>query len=155
MFKKLGVLLLGVVFISTLSGCATAKRKKTGLEMQELKNQVSALEAQIQSKDEEIASLRDQLNKASEVQVSNEAMEKRHGKKKHMFEAKSHPSVKQIQIALQNAGYAIGVIDGKLGKGTIEAIKAFQKANNLPADGRVGKGTWAVLGEYLEGKKLK
>ncbi|MDO9572309.1 MAG: peptidoglycan-binding domain-containing protein, partial [Candidatus Omnitrophota bacterium] len=55
---------------------------------------------------------------------------------------------------LVNAGYYQGTIDGKIGRKTILAIKAFQKANNLSADGKIGKRTWALLKEYLN-KKVK
>jgi len=56
---------------------------------------------------------------------------------------------KQIQIALQKAGFYKGKIDGKIGPQTKEAIKAFQKANGLKADGIVGKRTIEKLNKYL------
>jgi len=110
--------------------------------MQDLKNQISALEAQLQSKDEEITTLRDSLEKQT-VQ-----------RPKGIAEVKSRPNMRQIQIALLNAGYDPGVIDGKKGRKTREAVRAFQKANGLAADGRVGKQTWALLKKYLY-KKVK
>lgn len=138
------------IFLISLSGCATA-RKQTDLEIQGLKNQISVLEAEIQSKDEEISSLRDALSKTVE---QKEKLAKEAGRKKLIGEAKSRPSIKQIQIALINAGYNPGSIDGRMGKQTREAIKAFQKANNLKEDGKVGKETWNLLKEYLY-KKIK
>ncbi len=138
------------IFLISLSGCATA-RKQTDLEIQGLKNQISVLEAEIQSKDEEISSLRDALSKTVE---QKEKLAKEAGRKKLIGEAKSRPSIKQIQIALINAGYNPGSIDGRMGKQTREAIKAFQKANNLKEDGKVGKETWSLLKEYLY-KKIK
>jgi peptidoglycan hydrolase-like protein with peptidoglycan-binding domain len=36
-----------------------------------------------------------------------------------------------------------------MGRQTREAIKAFQRAHNLAADGKVGKQTWALLKDYL------
>jgi len=64
-------------------------------------------------------------------------------------EVKSRPSVKQIQKALKNAGYNPGSIDGKFGRQTREAIKDYQRANNLKPDGKVGKKTWKSLRKYL------
>jgi peptidoglycan hydrolase-like protein with peptidoglycan-binding domain len=120
------------------------------MEMQGLKNQISVLEAQIQSKDEEIGSLRDALNKANEEkQAAAVAVSK-----KKIAEVKSRPNIKQVQIALANAGYNPGPIDGKMGKQTRDAIKAFQKANNLDVDARAGKKTWELLRGYLY-KKIK
>ena len=56
---------------------------------------------------------------------------------------------KQIQIALQKAGFYRAKIDGKIGLRTKEAIKAFQKAKGLRADGVVGAQTWAELNKHL------
>ncbi|RJO65727.1 MAG: peptidoglycan-binding protein [Candidatus Omnitrophota bacterium] len=57
---------------------------------------------------------------------------------------------KQIQIALQKAGFYKGKIDGKIGPQTKEAIKAFQKAKGLKTDGAVGAQTWVELNKYLK-----
>jgi peptidoglycan hydrolase-like protein with peptidoglycan-binding domain len=59
------------------------------------------------------------------------------------------PSVKEIQAALQAAGFYSGSIDGKMGPMTKKAIEEFQKANSLTADGKVGTRTWALLGSHL------
>lgn len=141
MVRKALLLVLGVVFVSSLSGCAST-RKNNELEMQGLRNQVTALESQVAAKDEEINSLREAAMKASEPTMA----EKKAG------ETKSRPSAKQIQTALKNAGYYQGPVDGRIGKGTRQAIKAFQAANNLSSDGKVGKKTWAALKNYLEEK---
>ncbi len=60
-----------------------------------------------------------------------------------------HLSLKQIQRALKNAGFYQGVIDGRIGARTKEAIVKFQKANGLKPDGIVGKRTTAALNKYL------
>lgn len=149
--RKWGAFLVLAVFVFSLAGCATGRKEKE-MEIQGLRNQVSVLEAQVQAKDSEISSLSDALAKAD---TEKEAFVKtKAARKKAISEIKSRPSVKQIQAALSNAGYYPGAIDGRMGGITRQAIKAFQKANNLPADGKVGKQTWALLKEYLE-KKLK
>jgi peptidoglycan hydrolase-like protein with peptidoglycan-binding domain len=130
-----------------ISGCQTLRKEKD-LEIQGLRNQISVLEAQIQSKDEEIDSLREELRKVA----AEKAMQA--SKKKIIAEVKSRPNAKQIQIALSNAGYDPGPVDGKMGRQTRQAIKAFQRANNLTVDGRAGKKTWALLKKYLY-KKIK
>ena len=56
---------------------------------------------------------------------------------------------RQIQAALKNAGYDPGTIDGKLGAKSKKAIKDFQTANGLKADGKVGAKTWAKLSTYV------
>lgn len=151
MARRMLILSLLFVFTASLSGCATA-RKKNDLEIQGLRNQITVLETQIQTKEDEINSLKDSL--AKNAQESEARVTRQSGKKKVIGEVKSRPNTKQIQSALKNAGFDPGSTDGKMGKKTLEAIKAFQKAHNLNADGKVGKATWDLLREYLE-KKIK
>ncbi len=59
-------------------------------------------------------------------------------------------AVKQLQMKLKSLGYkgADGKplsTDGSCGKNTVHAIKNFQKANNLTADGIAGPKTWRKL----------
>ena len=145
MFKKVLGLVFVLAFLVSLSGCATA-RKQTDLEIQGLKNQISVLESQLQSKDEEINSLKESLTSKPQPQEETVKSAKR---KKVIGEVKSRPSVRQVQIALTNAGFDPGHVDGKMGRQTREAVRAFQTANNLPADGKVGRKTWSLLKEYL------
>lgn len=142
MIKRIMIFSLLTVFAFSLSGCCTAAKKKAS-ELDTCQTQVSSLETQASSKDEEISSLRDALAKSMQ---ETEACQSKSGT---AMEVKSRPNTKQIQAALQNAGYNPGSVDGKMGKQTVEAIKAFQSANNLKADGKVGKQTWALLKDYL------
>jgi len=142
MAKKLGWAGLAVAGIFVLSGCAMMN-KNDALSNQGLRNKISALEAQLKEKDDEINSLKESSVKSSEdVNLGKIA------------EDVQQADPKQIQTALKNAGYYQGTVDGKLGKNTRRAVRAFQKANKLPADGKVGKNTWEVLKVYLE-KKVK
>jgi len=59
------------------------------------------------------------------------------------------PTGIEIQTALKNANFYTGTVDGKIGSMTKKAIEAFQKANNLKADGKVGPKTWGLLSKYL------
>jgi len=59
------------------------------------------------------------------------------------------PTVREIQTALNNAGFYMGMVDGKKGPLTKKAIEDFQRANNLEVDGKVGTKTWAVLSLHL------
>ncbi len=141
------VLLVPVVF----SGCATG-RKQSDLEMQGLKNQIAVLEAQLQSKDEELAAFKEGANKTEYAGLTYESAadsEPSVRTKKVIGEAKSRPTMRQIQTALKNAGYNPGPIDGKKGKQTKEAIKSFQRDHNLGIDGIAGKRTWEALSEHL------
>lgn len=53
--------------------------------------------------------------------------------------------VKAIQERLKALGYYKDKVDGKYGKGTANAVRAFQKKNKLKVDGKVGKKTLSVL----------
>lgn len=57
----------------------------------------------------------------------------------------SLPSVKAIQFLLRNRGYFASQPDGRFGSGTARAVRNFQRANNLKADGVVGAQTWPFL----------
>jgi hypothetical protein len=150
MVRKVFVFSLMVLVGVSLSGCATGRRQ-TQTELQGLKNQVSSLEAQLQAKDEELYSLKEELSRAQEVKEST-SVAKKTGRRKYVPEVKSRPSVKQIQVALLNAGYDPGTVDGKMGKKTRQAIRDFQSAHNLSVDGKVGKKTWSLMREYVEQK---
>jgi peptidoglycan hydrolase-like protein with peptidoglycan-binding domain len=52
--------------------------------------------------------------------------------------------VKELQTALNNAGYSLDV-DGSFGSKTQAAVKDYQKKNNLAVDGIVGNNTWGSL----------
>lgn len=141
MLKKISYLAIFLILIISLSGCATTHKEKD-LEMQALRNQILVLENQLQQKDQEIEALKETAETGSQISAATQ-------KSKVSGEVKARPSVKQIQIALKNAGYNPGSIDGKTGKQTRDAIKQFQRSNNLSADGKAGKRTWSLLKEYL------
>ena len=50
-----------------------------------------------------------------------------------------------LQAYLFELGYYTGRIDGRFSAETTEAVKAFQRANGLTADGIAGKGTLSIL----------
>ena len=54
---------------------------------------------------------------------------------------------KDIQRKLENKNCPCGTIDGVVGNKTINAIKKFQKANGLVADGIIGNETMTKLNE--------
>jgi hypothetical protein len=62
----------------------------------------------------------------------------------------SGDQVKVLQRALEKLGYSPGKIDGDYGPSTTAAVKAFQKANGLDADGVVGPKTREALAAKLQ-----
>ena len=57
--------------------------------------------------------------------------------------------VRELQQALTAAGYDPGPADGTFGEQTEAAVIAFQQANGLSVDGRVGPETAAALNSAL------
>ena len=57
------------------------------------------------------------------------------------------PAVRDLQEALKAIGYNPGPIDGVFGATTEAAVKAFQQAKGISADGVVGKVTWINIDE--------
>lgn len=55
--------------------------------------------------------------------------------------------VTNLQTALKRKGYLQGVVDGKYGIGTVEAVKRFQADHGLSQDGDAGGATQRVLFE--------
>lgn len=53
--------------------------------------------------------------------------------------------VRTLQEALNRKGFNAGAVDGIFGRATTAAVRAFQRANGLTADGVVGPKTWAKL----------
>jgi peptidoglycan hydrolase-like protein with peptidoglycan-binding domain len=50
-------------------------------------------------------------------------------------------AVRVLQTKLKSLGFYSGTVDGSYGAGTTAAVKAFQAANGLTADGKAGSGT--------------
>ena len=64
----------------------------------------------------------------------------------HKFEV----NVMGLQRALKKAGFISGKLDGRMGPQTREALRAFQQANGLKADGLIGLKTIKALLAYKE-----
>jgi peptidoglycan hydrolase-like protein with peptidoglycan-binding domain len=72
----------------------------------------------------------------------------------HLVEMGSRGTyVKEVQQQLNKLGYSCGTADGVFGSKTLKAVKAFQKAHHLTADGVVGPATWKALFSSSTGSK--
>ncbi len=54
-------------------------------------------------------------------------------------------AVKVVQLILMAHGYPINAVDGIYGEQTVQAVKEYQAAVGLEADGEVGGDTWTAL----------
>ena len=62
-----------------------------------------------------------------------------------LHQGDENPYVKDLQLRLQELDYLSGSADGKYGASTQEAVKSFQKNNNIKQDGIAGGETQRVL----------
>jgi outer membrane murein-binding lipoprotein Lpp len=142
-----------------ISGCATSATKR----MNSLETKTAALEAKVESLEQRQSSIESQSGESREsvgylkgkvesaprgpstVVVTGNA-----GNEGYLYKSGNVSLTdKDIQIALKNAGFYNGPIDGKIGKKTKKAIRELQKANSLKADGKVGPKTKDLLLQYL------
>jgi len=143
-----------------ISGCATATSKR----INSLETKSAALEAKVESLEQRQSSLESQSGESRESVgylkgkvesaprgPSTVVVTGAGGNEGYLYKSGKVPLTnKDIQIALKNAGFYNGQIDGKIGKKARKAIREFQKANGLKADGKVGPKTKDLLLQYLK-----
>lgn len=160
--KNILPLLLLCIFIS---GCATTRSpSKTA----QLEVQVNQLQKQLEDRDTEIEELKSTVNNltaqldSDENYAFNDVEDLDATSQRSIKKALATPTIGSdtdiirvavaaidIQRALKSAGYYNGAIDGKIGSGSKQAIRDFQKDHQLKVDGIIGKRTWEELKNYL------
>lgn len=153
-------IMIGVV---ALSGCAS---RKTSKKVDTLQAQMGAVTDELVRLDQSLQDTRSALSaeEAAKARLQGElgateerisALQEEEGVITSIYRTPSGfelPAV-NIQKALKKAGYYNGALDGKIGPGTRDAIRAFQQDNGLTADGVCGRQTWSKLKVYLESIK--
>jgi L,D-transpeptidase ErfK/SrfK len=56
------------------------------------------------------------------------------------------PDVREVQTRLKEQGFYWGIVDGIYGQATADAVRRFQVARDIQADGEVGSTTWSLIG---------
>lgn len=120
------------------AGCATSGAKAK--EANALKTRVDALETQV-------AALNQRLD---ETALNAQSADSSPSSARVKPLSRARLTVRQAQKALFTAGYYKGNVDGKEGPQTQKAVKEFQQANGLKADGVIGRATSEALSRYLE-----
>ncbi len=65
-----------------------------------------------------------------------------------------NPKIEEVQVILKNEGYEPGNTDGRMGKETRDAIKAFQESIGLKSTGYVDKSTLTQLEDLSRTKEI-
>lgn len=145
--RTLGLLGLPLL-LGSLVGCATTHGP--AMSAQELHGRVLHLENLAEQRDQELAQLREELTAEREARQTLEqhlggavATSASSGK------MAGGMTLRDVQQALQRAGFDPGPIDGRMGRKTREALRHFQQAQGLTADGRIGPQTIAKLKAYM------
>ena len=139
-------LLWGLPVVLTLGGCATTNRNGQ-LSAQELHGRVLHLENLSEQRDQELAQLREELE--SERQARMVLEQRLGGGSTAARPGTGSLTIREVQLALKRAGFDPGTIDGKMGRRTREALRAFQQAQGLSPDGRIGPQTLVKLKAYM------
>ncbi len=121
-FRSLAVMCITLA----VTGCATTRPKPAAPDANA---QIADMQAQIQAKDQEIQDLRYQLDSRQQALSNNFASGGSSDKKNILRVAGVTPM--DLQKALLRAGYDPGPLDGRLGKKSRSAVKAFQRKNGL------------------------
>lgn len=150
-------ILLGIIMAGVLSGCATTSSRSGGsleIKVAQLERRLSDSDTEVQELKYEVSRLTSQIsNMGSRGDASSGSKKDRQDSDDNFIEEGSiriSASAEDVQKALQKAGYYDGVLDGKIGRKTIDAIKNFQKEHDLKADGVIGVKTWQAMKSYIE-----
>ena len=136
--KMLSLPLLALLAV----GCATT-RPRPAVQDANSQSQLAAMQTQLQAKDQEIQDLHSQLD-SREQSLTNNFVSTASSDKYNILRVPGVATV-DVQRALLKAGFDPGPLDGRLGRKTRSAVKAFQKNSHLTADGVIGEKTWAAL----------
>ncbi|MBI4227756.1 MAG: peptidoglycan-binding protein [Candidatus Omnitrophica bacterium] len=127
-----------------LAGCATINPQ----EHDQLRAQVGGLQSSVAALTSQVEELR-----ARQQALEGQAWDRgiRPLPARPSADAPGHRvlTAREIQQALQRAGFYEGPMDGKIGPNTRVAIKAFQSAHHLTADGVAGTQTMRALQPYV------
>lgn len=139
MRKEAGLLILFCLF---MPGCVVSNQEKAALD-----KKIENVNFRLDSMENKMDIAEQKLN-ILEGDYKELMVKKRNADA--LSSAKSALTTTQdIQIALKNAGFFNGPVDGKTGVNFGNAVKEFQKANGLKADGIVGAKTMALLVKYF------
>lgn len=142
--------LVGTMLVTV--GCTTKKRHER--DFTNLQNQIGSLQGEVarldqSAKDTDMAlkAIQERAQTSTTSSGSSVLGQLTQGAIYRTPSGFELPAV-AIQRALKKAGYYQGVLDGKVGGRTKDAIRSFQRDNGLETDGVCGRQTWARLQQF-------
>ena len=146
-----GTILLGTMVLTT--GCTTKRRHQRDIAT--LQTQIGALQGDVARLDQSLKDTETALKGAREqggisggVGSGSVLGSVSEGGPVYRTPSGFELPALAIQKALKNAGYYQGAIDGKIGSGTKQAIRNFQRDKGIVPDGVCGRQTWAHLKSF-------
>jgi outer membrane murein-binding lipoprotein Lpp len=139
-----------------LAGCETVP-KKVKKDIAGLTGRVDTLESRVENVEGKQTELETAVTSAARAAAAAGHTESKakvrtsriNVSPKRMSSPRTREEMREIQICLKNANFYQGEIDGIKGRATRRAIREFQKANALRADGVVGPKTRELLSKYM------
>lgn len=151
------LLILGLIVVS---GCATTKSADTNQRIALLSNEITRLdmtlkqtEVALQAEQQRNAVLTQQIASGAQPQMDLSGNLVDLSTNVYRTPSGFQIPARDLQRALKGAGYYNGDIDGEIGPGTRSAIRKFQSDNGLEADGVCGAKTWDKLKTHLNDAK--
>lgn len=138
----LTVVLLGSLALTT--GCASKKRHQR--DVTHLQTQIGTLQSEIARLDQAVKDA--QISSGAQTGSGASTLGQFTEGNIYRTPAGFELPAASVQRALKNAGFYQGEIDGKIGSGTKQAIRDFQRDQGLKADGVCGKQTWSKLKSF-------
>ncbi|MFH1664530.1 MAG: peptidoglycan-binding protein [Candidatus Omnitrophota bacterium] len=140
--KKIFALSLACLMLLQLAGCALFESQD-----QDLDSKVNSLGKRVDTIEQRQEQIEGQLREENkDIKVSGAVPVR----KKEKYElTPAIMSNRDIQAALNNAGYYEGPVDGKLGSLSRKAIMDFQEAKGLKVDGIAGPETKKALLKHM------
>lgn len=89
----------------------------------------------------------DQAEQAAEPEGLADSMRSNDALRQSIPDSQPRP-VMQLQVVLERLGFTPGIVDGKAGFSTTNAIKAFQESRSLPATGELDPETGRRLSQW-------
>jgi len=142
---------LRIVYFSLLAVILTGCAGSRAARIQDLNTQVAHLDGRVSMLEQQLGLIEGKAwNQREDVSYLKGRVEGlQYGSSSSGRAPTTKPTAKRIQIALKNAGYYMGNVDGKIGPQTKQAVREFQRTHGLSVDGKVGPKTWAQLAQYV------